>query len=393
MARCDAVQQWDENAFEKAYKWASYFEEVYQRLQTKPLLAEKLDKYLANFNKSGQIYLGNLKLSLEVLGKSKSLLRQFLLQNPHLSESQYEMTLKLYASKVGEWLDCSTSNDLHKDASHLSQTRAAVQLLSKMRDRLTEDMKSTKDRIVKETSSTSPLSKVEEFPSAVTSEDIVVDVAAQCLFKHVEHQLQYGAPKNKTELCDKLKILAEQENGLNSIISSLLLSPDDCQSRQQVQNVTQFILHWLLEFLSKIKPDPCLMSIHPHLLSRVAFMYSPFFELYLSHLLRWAERMGPNICSSENDFVASKGIQWRLISQGHTLKSQDKAKQHLTFASLINHFKHLVTGPSFIADGTKKELHSRFAERESFIKSVEFRKSSDTLDLNIWDDICAFLPI
>ena len=83
----------------------------------------------------------------------------------------------------------------------------------------------------------------------------------------------------------------------------------------------------------------------------------------------------------------------RLISQGHTLKSQDQAKQHLTFASLINHFKHLVTGPSFIADGTKKELHSRFAERESFIKSVEFRKSSDTLDLNIWDDICAFLPI
>lgn len=102
------------------------------------------------------------------------------------------MTLKLYASKVGEWLDCSTSNDLHKDASHLSQTRATVQLLSKMRDRLTEDMKSTKDRIVKETSSTSPLSEVEEFPSAVTSEDIVVDVAAQCLFKHVEHQLQYG---------------------------------------------------------------------------------------------------------------------------------------------------------------------------------------------------------
>ena len=166
--------------------------QVYQRLQTKPSLAEKLDKYLANFNKSGQIYLGNLKLSLEVLGKSKSLLRQFLLQNPHLSESQYQMTLKLCASKVGEWPDCSTSKDLHKDASHLSQTRAAVQLLSKMRDRLTEDVTSTQDRIVKETSSTSPLSKVEEFPSAVTSEDIAVDVAAQCLFKHVEHQLQYG---------------------------------------------------------------------------------------------------------------------------------------------------------------------------------------------------------
>ena len=102
------------------------------------------------------------------------------------------MTLKLYGLRVGESLDCSTSNDLCKDAFHLSQTGAAVQLLSKMRDRLTEDMKNFQDRLFKESFSTSPLSKVEDFPSAVTSEDIAVDVAAQCLFKHVEHQLQYG---------------------------------------------------------------------------------------------------------------------------------------------------------------------------------------------------------
>ena len=28
MSRCDAVRQWDESAFQKAYKWANYFEEV-----------------------------------------------------------------------------------------------------------------------------------------------------------------------------------------------------------------------------------------------------------------------------------------------------------------------------------------------------------------------------
>lgn len=28
MARCNAVQQWDEEAFKKAQKWANYFEEV-----------------------------------------------------------------------------------------------------------------------------------------------------------------------------------------------------------------------------------------------------------------------------------------------------------------------------------------------------------------------------
>lgn len=83
----------------------------------------------------------------------------------------------------------------------------------------------------------------------------------------------------------------------------------------------------------------------------------------------------------------------RFMTQDHTLQLQGRAKQHLTFTSLINHLEHLVTGPSSIADMTKKELQSRFVERESLIKSVESRKSSDTLDLNIWEDISAFLLI
>lgn len=28
MARCDEVKQWDQSAFEKAFKWAGYFEEA-----------------------------------------------------------------------------------------------------------------------------------------------------------------------------------------------------------------------------------------------------------------------------------------------------------------------------------------------------------------------------
>lgn len=56
-----------------------------------------------------------------------------------------------------------------------------------------------------------------------------------------------AVPKDKRQvLCDKLTILAEHDSGLNSIVSSLLLTPDDCQSREQIHNVTQFILDWLL---------------------------------------------------------------------------------------------------------------------------------------------------
>lgn len=102
------------------------------------------------------------------------------------------MILKLYVLKVGEWLDCSISNDLYKDVLYLSQIRVVVQLLFKMRDRFIEDMKSIKDRIVKEIFLIFFLLKVEEFLSVVILEDIVVDVVVQCLFKYVEYQLQYG---------------------------------------------------------------------------------------------------------------------------------------------------------------------------------------------------------
>ena len=81
----------------------------------------------------------------------------------------------------------------------------------------------------------------------------------------------------------------------------------------------------------------------------------------------------------------------RYKFQEHSLKLQDKAKQHLTFTNLVNHLGHLVTGPASIADITKKELQCRFAERESLLNSVECRKAFGTLDLNIWKDISAFV--
>ena len=166
--------------------------QVYRRLKIKPPLAQKLDKYLENFNKSGQICLGNFKLSLEVLGKSKSLLRQFLLQNCHLTESQYQLTLQLYGLRVGDAQDCGSNNDLITDAYHLSKTKASLHFLCKMRDRLTEDMRLSRDRAFMPTRSRPHLSNGEGFLSAVSSEEVYLDVSAHCLLKQVQHQLTFG---------------------------------------------------------------------------------------------------------------------------------------------------------------------------------------------------------
>lgn len=394
MARSDEVKQWDESAFEKAFKWAGYFEEVYYKLQTKPSLAEKLDKYLDNFNKSGQIHLGDLRLSLAVLDKSKSLLRRFLLQNPHLSESQFHLTLKLYGLTVGDTQNCTDISDFLTDSFHLSQTRAAVQLLCKMRDRLTEDMRSFQGKPLKKCDSSTSSTSLMEFPGSITSADISMNAAAHCLFKHVQHQLKFGlkdVSKNKRVLCDKLTELAKQDNGLTSIIASLVLTPDDCQSTQDSKTVTQLILEWVLEFFARCKPDPRLMTTPPHILTRVAFMYPAFFELYLSHLLSWAENMTPYVCSNEEKCCTPRGIQWRYQVQERSVRLQDIENGHLAFTNLADHLRLLITGPASVADATYRELQCRFVERESVIDSRRCRNTFDSLNLNIWEDLGALL--
>ena len=79
-------------------------------------------------------------------------------------------------------------------------------------------------------------------------------------------------------------------------------------------------------------------------------------------------------------------------SQECSLKLQSEAKQHLSFENLVYHLGHLVTGHASIAHATKKELQCHLAEKESLVQSVEYRKTPDELDLNIWKDISVFVP-
>ena len=73
------------------------------------------------------------------------------------------------------------------------------------------------------------------------------------------------------------------------------------------------------------------------------------------------------------------------------MKLQDSRHEHLTFTNLADHLRHLVTGPVSIADATYSELQHRFAERESVIDSRQCRNACDSLNLNIWEDLGAFL--
>ena len=165
--------------------------QVYHKLKIRPSLSEKLDKYLTNFKKSDHVYSGGLTLSFDLLGKSKMLLRKYLLQNPHLSDKQYQIVLQLYDMKLGECQDCNNTNDLLKDVSSLSRVQAALDLLSKMRDKLTEDMKCSLVTFESGDLPAKLLLHMEDFPNARDSHEVIVSAAAHCLFDYVQHQLKF----------------------------------------------------------------------------------------------------------------------------------------------------------------------------------------------------------
>lgn len=130
-----------------------------------------------------------------MLQHSKDILRQCLLQNPHLSQKLHEVTLQLYGLEVGETLTDSNLETLLKDAVTLSQSKAAAQILSKMKECLALDLKQvpvlnlegrTSTRAINRKDSKQPNKEMHG------SREVTVKAAVLCLFLHIQHHLQYG---------------------------------------------------------------------------------------------------------------------------------------------------------------------------------------------------------
>ena len=66
--------------------------------------------------------------------------------------------------------------------------------------------------------------------------------------------------------------------------------------------------------------------------------------------------------------------------------------KHSAFTNLVNHLRHLVSGPDTVAAITKKELRSRLVERDATIRTGDGRILGP-LKLNIWEDICELVAL
>lgn len=166
--------------------------QVYNKLKSKPGLADKLDKYINNFNKTSTVYLGHIHLSFAQLENSKNILRNCLLQNPYLSNSQFRHVLKLYGITIGSVNDRTDLETFQKDVVVLMKHKGTLKLLSQMRDKLTDDLIQLNHKIEKESS--------EQRTNILDTwtHSIAQDSTGELLFKYVQHILQYSGKQDSS---------------------------------------------------------------------------------------------------------------------------------------------------------------------------------------------------
>ena len=154
--------------------------QVHCKLKNKPLLSDKLDKYLANFNKSEDIFLGNQQLTFKKLAKSKQILKKCLLQNPHLSESQFAMVLELYGIErilqkdvKNEYID-----EFFEDLFTLTKTKVTIQVLLDVKEKLDINYNHRKMSC--------------NLPQKGITNEVAIQAVAQLVQRYIYHQITYS---------------------------------------------------------------------------------------------------------------------------------------------------------------------------------------------------------
>lgn len=170
---------------------------MYSKLKSKPALAEKLNKYINNFNKTGNVYLGFLHLSFNKLEHSKDILRNCLLQNPHISNVQFENVLRLYGVKLGFWSDTGNFKVFEQDIGQLMSQKGTLTILSQIRDKFTENVQDTlsgvsniSDSGDKEMKSFSQGYQAAGCMDGHTLKNLALNSGGQLLFKYILHFLE-----------------------------------------------------------------------------------------------------------------------------------------------------------------------------------------------------------
>nr|XP_054754193.1 uncharacterized protein LOC129260190 [Lytechinus pictus] len=207
-AKTDAAAHWNQEAFQRAMKWAEYFEGVYKKLETKVDVATKFSRGLEIISSQAGACPGPSPVTFADLKHSRRMLLKILLQNPYLSGEIYSLVLDSYTGLPSTPDRLGGSEMLIQDAVECAHAKARRESLLRI--------KALTSQAVARMNKRSCTGDVVNCDSVT---DVGIQTDACVLHQHLLRHLSKNPSLQSTldYLHDKLEEIAQKPDGMEII--------------------------------------------------------------------------------------------------------------------------------------------------------------------------------
>ena len=242
MAGGHEVSQWNSETLSSAFGWAVFFENVHERLKTKPTSAESFDR---RFRRLGREM--GFDIGYDYLRNATRHLEQLLLRNEKLNDELFARLLEDYGSR-GKSRDFDA---FRRDSVENKRSEAKLRLIKRAHSIFDDGIRSTSKKIK-------------------LADDVIRCVDSKALKEKIDN---IG---NRTKIDDLLD--REEKNlNLNVILETALITENDELSRN-------LILDWV--YRRCVQCSTLWQTCNPGLLSRCASFHEDLLSAYLGFLIR-----------------------------------------------------------------------------------------------------------
>lgn len=325
MSRTVQVQRWDREAFQRAFRWAAYFEQVYKKGHAKPGFADKLDLHLEKVLTGKDSCLGVSKLRFADLEKVTDILLNNLLQNPHLNVDFYlQLVAQFQQQRAGD-----EGEGFVDEVKALAKLKATLQVLQLVQRRFCseDDLIPVRKQPVLSLPP-SPTHSQQHIPRYVIKANAII--LRRCL----ANSIGVGptiSESVRTQLYSKLAGVLGQGAGEEVLFTALTSSASSASGEAvQAARVTAFVLQFVEEVVCEgwsLNWLDFLQLPLRDLLCRTARDMPEFASMYARVLCACADGLQSEICAHERALLASRD-------------GDSEASEHVcarSFASLKRH--------------------------------------------------------
>lgn len=358
MSRTSSVQKWDHEAFQRAFRWAHYFEQIHRKTKDKPTVAEKISKHLTSSCSEVDTKLGLQPITYDDLPRVSQILRKNLLENPNLNN---EFFLQL----IGQLKDPPQQEIAYKkQLQALSKLKATLQILQLIQKRFEPKEEAAETR--KKTELAEEFCTAKECTHHVSKKSQIkanASLLRKCLLNVIG--LDYSAfQRKKQQLHTKLDSMLKHDCGLDVLLSALL-----CEDEEKFDNVTQYILEFIEDILvPKWKVD-----------------WKDFLQYPLSNMFGLCSEKYGRFCEAYLDTLGLCGDRLQDLLERHDYMLLMEKKDMDGSEQLCNYFYFLLLShlQKFARVSPTLELKLEAMIRDK-CEDMEAQSNNTTVDSNVW---------